>query len=153
MRYMWYSSDNTMYYNSGYTHVGFTIDGVRDLGSNQFALMRNDGDDQNAKDSGHSIKLDESGQHARYCADLAEINFNGRSNRRKPKVEELTELISMSIGSMYGCSVCNFYSSNMAYSQSESKGGLYFISVDAQTGQKFILLPEQRVYATCVSEP
>lgn len=152
MRYMWYSSDNSIY-NSGYTHAGFTIDGVKDSGSNKFALMRNDGYDQNAKDSGHAIKLDESGQHARYCADLAEINFNGRSNWRKPKVEELTELLSMSIGSTYGWPVYNFYSSDMAYIQPESKGGLHFISVDAQTGQKFILLPEKRVYATCVSEP
>lgn len=150
MHYMWYSFDNTMY-NSGYTHSGFTVDGGS--GSNTFALMRNDGYDQNVKNSGKSVDQGQFGQHDRYCADLAMINFNGRTNWRKPKLEELTELTSMSIGSTYGWPVYNFYSSGMAHIRSESKGGLHYISVNVLTGQELSLLPEKRTYATCVSEP
>ncbi|NOH63374.1 hypothetical protein F0265_15820 [Vibrio sp. RE88] len=120
MNYMWYYSDNTMY-NSGYTHSGFTVDGGS--GSNAFALMRNDGYDQNVKDFGKPVDEGQFGQHERYCADLAAINFNGRSNWRKPNLEELTELTSMSVGSTYGWPMYNFYSSGMPHVRSEDKGG------------------------------
>ena len=150
MSYMWYSFDDKMY-NSGYTHSGFTTDGGS--GTNQFAQMRNDGYDQSIKDAGGSVDEGQYGQHERYCADLSAIKFNGRDNWRKPTLDELTELSTMSIGATYDWPIYGSYSSGMPHMRGDANGGLHYISVVMSTGQNISLLPEKETYPTCLSVP
>ncbi|NOI19227.1 hypothetical protein F0223_13385 [Vibrio coralliilyticus] len=148
MSLMWYSFDDTPY-NSGYTRSGIMVDGGS--GTNQFSLMRNDGYDERVEDTSTIVGGDY-GQYDRYCADLATIKFNGRSNWRRVTEAELIELSKMSIGSTYDWPVTGFYASGNVHIRSQDKGGLHLRHVYMQTGQVTSLLPTTKSLPTCVSE-
>ncbi len=98
-----YTPDNSPY-NTDYTHSGYaSLDGTL------YTYMRNDGHAEN----GISDAIGTQSQYARYCQDLANIEFNGRNNWRRVNRQELSDLItSEDIINTYGWPYQAYYTTS-----------------------------------------
>lgn len=123
-----YTADSS-YSNKGYTHAGYLGMGV------PYATMTNYGYPE--------------GQYARYCRDLAQIEFNGRNNWRRATKAEFDALLSNQNLAAYGWNDQSFFAtSDMSQGKVEAVAYLPDTSV---YWQLFEL--SDRLLATCVSEP
>lgn len=97
METLGYKADSS-YFNTGYTFKSYSVFKSITGSSNAFPLMLNSGFDSNSK----AVTAGSQGQYARYCRDLAEIKFNGRSNWRRATLQEMLDLSNQDVVGVYG---------------------------------------------------
>ncbi|MEX0336284.1 DUF1566 domain-containing protein [Vibrio tubiashii] len=112
-----------------------------------FALFRQDG--LNWDDDPNSESFGERGQFERYCKDLANIKFNGRSDWRRPTAKEFVALYADHgrLWDNYG-----FPSTYVYWTSTPAAASGNFIRFGFLNGEEYGTSPDLAVAASCVSE-
>ncbi|MCC2525793.1 Lcl domain-containing protein [Vibrio coralliilyticus] len=112
-----------------------------------FALFRQDG--LNWDDDPNSESFGARGQFERYCRDLADIKFNGRSDWRRPTAKELVALYADHgrLWDNYG-----FPSTYVYWTSTPAATSGNFIRFGFLNGEEYGTSPNVAVAASCVSQ-
>lgn len=141
INYLGYQPDRS-YFNTGYTYANFTSTHMTP--TEGYGVMLNSGYDARFQ-SDEAVGTE--GQYARYCRDLADIEFNGRNNWRRSTKEELVELSNQDVVSTYGWPASSYSTSTVTSEYSRE-----LASVMIQDGFVISINEGEAVLPTCVSD-
>lgn len=138
-----YHSDRS-YFNTGYTFKVYASFSSLADGHQVFPVMMNSGFDNDFQSDG---SVGAEGQYARYCRDLASIEFDGKNNWRRATQQELVDLSNQGMVSVYGWP-------DGAYSTStiENAHSRQLQTVVLRDGFSISAYEGEAQLATCVSE-